>query len=184
MDINEVFRRRRSVRSYSNQPVPEEAISRCLEAARLAPSWRNGQPWHFIVVRDLETIQKLMRTSSLAGAANLWLKDAPVVLVACAEPRVSGDKDDQPYYLVDVAIALEHAILAATAEGLGTCWIGGFSEDKVREVLSIPQQIRVVAMTPLGYPADGKGMYDRLAKVGMRRLRRRSLEEIVRYEKW
>jgi len=184
MDINEVFRRRRSVRSYSSQPVPEEAIARCLEAARLAPSWRNGQPWHFVVVRDRKTIQKLMRTSSLAGATNLWLKDVPVVLVACAEPRMSGDKDDQPYYLVDVAIALEHAILAATAEGLGTCWIGGFNEDKVREVLSIPQSIRVVAMTPLGYPTGEKGLYDRLAAVGKRRLRRRSLEEIVRYEKW
>jgi nitroreductase len=184
MDLREVFRRRRSVRKYGNRPVPEEAVHRCLEAARLAPSWRNGQPWHFVVVRDKETIRKLTRASSLGGAANLWLKDAPVVLVACGEPSVSGDKDDQPYYLVDVAVALEHAILAATAEGLGTCWIGGFSEDKVREVLAIPPQIRVVAMTPLGYPADQKGLYDRLARVGMRRLRRRSLEEIVRYEKW
>jgi len=184
VDLYETIRRRRSVRKYKNDPVPEEAITRCLDAARLAPSWRNGQPWRFIVVRNRETIQQLMRTGSMGGAANLWMKDAPLVLVACAEPRISGDKGDQPYYLVDVAIALEHLVLAATAEGLGTCWIGGFNEDRVRQALDIPDHIRVVAMTPLGHPADEKGLYDRLAVVGKRQARRLSLQEIVRYEKW
>ncbi|MDH7486722.1 MAG: nitroreductase family protein [Anaerolineae bacterium] len=184
MDFYETIRRRRSVRRYSDQPVPEEAITRCLEAARLAPSWRNGQPWRFIVVRDRNTIRRLTRANWGAGAINLWLKDAPVLVVACADPRPSGLKGDQPYYLVDVAIALEHLVLAATAEGLGTCWIGGFSEEKVREILGIPPHIRVVAMTPLGYPADEKGLYDRLAVVGKRQTRRLSLQEIVRYEKW
>jgi nitroreductase len=184
MDIHDVFRRRRSVRKYRKQPVPPEAVERCLEAARLAPSWRNGQPWHFIIVREQEAIQQLVRAGWLGGAINLWLKDVPLIVVACADPRPSGQKGDQPYYLVDVAIALEHLVLAATAEGLGTCWIGGFNEEKVREVLDIPNRIRVVAMTPLGYPADGKGLYDRLAAVGKRRLRRKSLEENTRYEKW
>ena len=184
MDFHETIRRRRSVRKYSDQSVPAEVITRCLEAARLAPSWRNGQPWRFIVVRDRETIQRLVRANWLGGVVNLWLKDVPVVIVACAEARASGDKGDQLYYLVDVAIALEHVVLAATAEGLGTCWIGGFSEDKVRDVLGIPDHIRVVAMTPLGYPADGRGLYDRLAFVGKRHWHRKPLSEIVRYEKW
>jgi nitroreductase len=184
MDVYETMRQRRSVRSYRDDPVPDEVITRCLEAARLAPSWRNGQPWRFVVVRDRETIQRLMRANYGAGVANLWLKDAPVVIVACAEPRLSGEKADQSYYLVDVAIALEHLILAATAEGLGTCWIGGFSEEKVRRLLGIPDGIRVVAMTPLGYPAEGKGLYDRLAAVGKRQLSRKALEEIVHYETW
>jgi len=184
MEFYETIRRRRSVRKYSDRPVPEEVVTRCLEAARLAPSWRNGQPWRFIVVRDRRTIQRLVRANWLAGAINWWLKDVPVLVVACAEPKQSGLKGDQPYYLVDVAIALEHFILAATAEGLGTCWIGGFNEDKVRKVLGIPSHIRVVAMTPLGYPADGKGLYDRLAMVGKRHWRRKPLSEIVRYERW
>ena len=184
MDFYETVRRRRSVRKYSDKPVPEEAITRCLEAARLAPSWRNGQPWRFIVVRERETIQRLVRANYLAGAVNWWLKDVPVLVVACAEPRESGSKGDLSYYLVDVAIGLEHFVLAATAEGLGTCWIGGFDEDRVREVLGIPSHIRVVALTPLGYPAEERGLYDRLALLGKRHWRRKSLSEIVRYEKW
>jgi len=184
MDFREVIRARRSVRKFRPDPVSDEVLGRCLEAARLAPSWRNGQPWRFVVVRDRETIGRLVRAGWLGGMINLWLRDAPVVVVACADPRPSGSKGDQSYYLVDVAIALEHLVLAATSEGLGTCWIGGFSEEKVREVLSIPELIRVVAMTPLGYPADGVGLYDRLATVGKRQVRRKSLDEIVRYDKW
>jgi len=184
MDLHEVILRRRSVRKYSPQPVPEQSLDRCLEAARLAPSWRNGQPWHFIVVRDRQLIHGVTRANYLLGAVNPWLKDAPLIIVACADPGPSGDKGDQPYYLVDVAIALEHLVLAATAEGLGTCWIGGFSEEKVRTVLGIPGHIRVVAMTPLGYPADGRGLYDRLATLGKRMVRRKTLAEIVHYDGW
>jgi nitroreductase len=184
MDIYETIQRRRSVRKYSQRPVPAEAITRCLEAARLSPSWRHGQPWHFVLVRDVETIRRLVTTGWLAGAANRWMMDAPVVLVACADPRPSGVKGDQSYYLVDVAIAVEHFILAATAEGLGTCWIGGFDETRVRAVLAIPDHIRVVAMTPVGYPADEPGLYDRVAAAGKRLLRRKPLEEIVHHDRW
>lgn len=184
MDFYEAVRRRRSVRKFRDGLVPDEVITRCLEAARLAPSWRNGQPWHFVVVRDRQTIARLTRANYGAGVANLWLNDAPVLVVACAEPERSGKKTDQPMYLVDVAAALEHLVLAATAEGLGTCWVGAFSEEKVRAVLGIPERIRVVALTPLGYPADDKGLYDQLADLGKRQRPRKTLEEIVHYDAW
>lgn len=184
MEFYEAVRRRRSVRKYKNDPVPDEVITRCLEAARLAPSWRNGQPWHFVVVRDRQTIARLTRANYGAGVANLWLNDVPVVIVACGEPRLSGKKADQSMYLVDVAAALEHVVLAATAEGLGTCWVGAFSEEKVRAVLGVPDRIRVVALTPLGYPADEKGLYDQLANLGKRQRPRRTLDEIIHYDTW
>jgi len=184
MDFYEAVRRRRSVRKFKSDVVPDEVIRRCLEAARLAPSWRNGQPWHFIVVHDRQTIRRLTRANYGGGVANLWLNDVPVVIVACGEPRMSGKKADQSIYLVDVAAALEHLVLAATAEGLGTCWVGAFSERRVRKVLGIPGHIRVVALMPVGYPADEKGLYDHLASVGKRQRQRKTLEEIVHYDEW
>ncbi len=122
MDFTEVIAARKSIRNYSNKPINKETIMKCLEAARLAPSWANKQCWHFIVVTDKDKIEKLSST------INFWLKDAPAVVVACGDPSKSGFKNDQHYYLVDVAIAFEHFVLAATNEGLGTCWMGGFDE--------------------------------------------------------
>jgi nitroreductase len=176
MEFMDVVAARKSVRKYSDAPVEDEKIARCLEAARLAPSWRNLQCWRFIVVKDKDTI------AGLANLINLWLKSAPAVIVACAAPSKSGVHNGQSYYLVDTAIALEHIVLAATNEGLGTCWIGGFDEAKFKAALGIPKEIRVVAMTPLGYPAEKEGLWARGAKALMGR--RKTIDEIVHREKW
>jgi len=106
----------------------------------------NTQCWTFIVVTDPE-IRK-----ALAKAGNPWIAQAPVIIVACADPTKPGTKGDQEYYMLDVGIAMEHLILAAADRGLGTCWIGAFDEDVARSVLGVPETIRVVASTPLGYP--------------------------------
>jgi nitroreductase len=137
MDFMEAVRKRRSVRKYKTEPVPEELLSQVLEAARLAPSGGNGQPWHFIVVKDPER-KRMLDISD-------WAQRAPVVIVGCTE--ASGQ--------TDIAIAFEHLVLAAANLGLGTCWIGRWgADDEIKRVLGIPANVRVLAVTPLGYPDE------------------------------
>jgi nitroreductase len=151
---------------------------KCLEAARAAPSWANKQCWHFIVVTDRDKIEKL------SSMINFWIKEAPAVVVACGDPSRSGFKNDQHYYLVDVAIALEHFVLAATNEGLGTCWMGGFDEEVVKAQLGIPGEIKVVALTPVGYPSEDDGLASKAIKTIVGSKKRKPIEEIVHSEKW
>jgi nitroreductase len=178
MDFAEVIAARKSVRDYSNKPVNKETIMKCLEAARFAPSWANKQCWHFIVVTDRNKIEKLSST------INFWLKNAPAAVVACGDPSKSGFKNDQHYYLVDVAIALEHFVLAATNEGLGTCWMGGFDEKIVKSLLGIPTEIKVVALTPIGYPSENDGLVSKTIETMVGSKKRKPIEEIVHSEKW
>lgn len=151
MDVFEAIRTRRSVRSYSTRPIPSEVLERMRQALRYAPSACNFQPWHFIFVTDSDLRQKV------AEAANgqLWMAQAPLIVAACGFPdkaykHVGGYGNSVE---IDIAIALDHLTLAAVAEGLGTCWIAAFSEKKVKRLLEVPEKVRVVAMTPLGYPA-------------------------------
>ncbi|MDQ7795090.1 MAG: nitroreductase family protein [bacterium] len=150
MEIREAIRERRSVRAYRPDPVPEAALEAVLEAARLAPSGSNRQPWRFVVVTDPR------RRVALVGVARgqRFVGEAPVVIAAVAlEPdRVMSCQ--VPAYAVDLAIAVDHMTLAAVAEGLGTCWIGSFDQDQARELLNIPPDRKIVALLPLGYPAD------------------------------
>jgi len=169
VELMEVIRKRRSVRRYKPDPVAEEDIKYVLEAARLAPSWANTQCWHFVVVTD-EDVKKEVAE---AGNGNRWIARAPVIVVACADPAGPGARDDIPNYLVDMGIAIEHLILAATERGLGTCWIGAFHESKVKEALGVPGNIRVVASTPLGYPDEAPAARSR-----------KGLEEIVSYNRY
>ncbi len=169
MELMEVIRKRRSVRRYKPDPVPEEDIEYVLEAARLAPSWANTQCWHFVVVTDEDVKKEVAQ----AGNGNRWIARAPVIIVACADPTGPGTRDDIPNYLVDMGIAIEHLILAATERGLGTCWIGAFHESKVKEALGVPGNIRVVASTPLGYPDEAPAPVSR-----------KGLEEIVSYNRY
>lgn len=173
MEFYEVLKTRRSVRSYSSDPIPEEKLRNVLEAARIAPSGGNRQPWKFIVMRD----EKLKRKVAEACNNQMFISEAPVVIVACGRDigHNRGGYMGSLSMVMDVSIAVTHIILAARAEGLGTCWIGAFNNEKVKEVLDIPQQYDVVAVTPLGYP---KGKAFRESK------RRKSLEEIVCYEKF
>ncbi len=170
MDFYEVVRKRRSIRRYLPKKVEEEKLNRILEAARLAPSAANKQPWRFIVVKSKELKGKLR-----AAYDKDWFIEAPAIIVACADPREAWIRSDgEEYWKVDVAIALEHLVLAAANEGLGTCWIAAFKEEEVKKTLKIPNHVRVVAMTPLGYPAEEKGPVSK----------RKKLSELIHYEEW
>ncbi len=153
MNVLEAIRTRRSVRSFAaHKPIPAEVTARMREALRLAPSACNIQPWHFIFVADATLRREVAQVSN----GQNWMADAPLLVVGCGFPEQAyqrmggyGNSID-----VDVAIALDHLTLAAVAEGLGTCWIGAFDETKVKHLLGIPERVKVVAMTPLGYPSS------------------------------
>lgn len=168
MDVFEAIRIRRSIRKYIEKPVEKKKLSKILEAVRLAPSAMNKQPYNLVVVTDKQTIEKL------SSACNQeWV--APIMVVVCAFPDRSWVREDgEEYWKADVAIAMHSLSLAAVEEELGTCWIAAFEEEKVRRILRIPSEVRVMAMTPLGYPAEKKGPVTK----------RKTLEELIRYEKW
>jgi nitroreductase len=173
MKVMEAIAERRSIRSFSGQPVEEEKLLRVLEAGRLAPSARNMQDWKFVVVKDPGLRQRLAE----AARNQKFVGQAPVVIVAC------GTSDyvmtcDQLTYPIDVAIAVDHMTLAAVEEGLGTCWIGAFYEDKVKEILEVPETVRVVALLPLGYPVEPAKTAEAILKP------RKTLGEIVVYDGW
>ena len=169
MDVMDAIRARYSVRKYKNKKIEEDKLLRILEAGRAAPSAKNLQEWRFVVVHDREKIQRLM-----AAAKNQrFVGEAPVVIAACAETDYYIMSCGQFAYPIDVAIAVDHMTLAAVEEGLGTCWVGAFYEDQVKEILNIPGRIRVVQLLSLGYPDDSIGTK-----------RRKPLSEIVMYDEW
>jgi nitroreductase len=145
MDFFEGVESRRSIRKYKPDVIPHEDLHKILEAARLAPSAANRQPWSFILVRDAE------RKKALAEVARkqAFLADAYVIVVAISNPRISEKWHDK-----DVMIAIEHMVLAATALGYGTCWIGAFTEEAVKTLLKIPNEMHVVALLPIGRPDE------------------------------
>lgn len=150
--VMEVIKKRWSVRAYRPDPVPEEMLMEILEAARLAPSAHNDQPWHFIVVKDAG----LRKALAEACRGQFFVAEAPIVIVGCADLRVArghigGFMDSYP---VDLAIAMQQLMLVAAEFGLGTCWIGAFSENRVKELLNLPPCVRPVAITPLGFPNE------------------------------
>jgi nitroreductase len=150
MNVIECIKARRSVRSYADRPVEEEKLNQVLEAARLAPSACNRQEWKFVVVRD----EKLRRRLAEAACGQDFVAEAPVVIAACAVDSTHVMTCGHPAHLIDLAIAVDHMTLAARELGLGTCWIGAFHQDKVREVLGIPDSIQVGLLLPLGYPTQ------------------------------
>ncbi|MEO0075552.1 MAG: nitroreductase family protein [candidate division WOR-3 bacterium] len=184
MDFWQVIYNRKSTRNFSSQPVEQEKIIKVLEAARLAPSWQNRQCWRFIVVQDPEKIKKIGQLNPFTLNINFFLRKVPVIIVACANPKDSGQRNGKDYYLVDTAIAMEHLILAATDLGLATCWIGAFDEKMIKEVLEIPDPIRVVALTPLGYAAEKEGVVDKVSKFVAKGAKRKPLEQIAYFDKW
>jgi nitroreductase len=182
MEVFSAISQRRSIRAYQEREIGEEKLQRVLEAGRLAPSAKNRQEWRFIVVRDLETRRKLVS----AALGQRFIEQAPVTIVACAIATDYYMPCGQPAYTVDVSIALSFMILEATELGLGTCWLGAFHEDAVKDILNIPEAMRVVAMTPLGYPAEERGgvvgyRMDRAVATGAYR---KPLDEIIYYEKY
>jgi len=152
MNVLEAIRMRRSVRAYASKPIPSDVLDRLRQALQFAPSACNLQPWRFIFVFDQHIRQRLAQ----AAQKQLFIADAPLIVVGCGLPQQayqtmggSGNSVD-----IDVAIALDHLTLAAVSEGLGTCWIGAFDEREIKELLSVPRQAKVVALMPVGYPAS------------------------------
>ena len=150
MDFFDVVNGRYSTRAYEDKPVEEEKLHKILDAARLAPSASNRQEWRFIVVRDAEKRRKLADIAHKQA----FVGQAPVVLAACAVTDNHLMACGQLCYPIDLAIALEHVALAATALGLGTCWIGAFDEAAAKKLLGVPADVRIVQLMPLGYPSD------------------------------
>ncbi len=165
LDVMEIIKKRRSIRKYKQESIPNGIINQVLEAARLAPSGSNRQPWHFIVVKDLETKKKL--------GLHPWAAEAPVIIVGVIDPT------EGRWYIIDGSIAFEHIVLAATNFGLGTCWMGrllknsGETDERIKRVLGIPKHMRVLAVTPLGFPAEEPKPKER-----------KTLQEIVHYERF
>ena len=170
MEVMEAIQERRSVRAYEPREVEDDKLLRILEAGRLSPSASNRQERRFVVVKDAG-MRKLL---SEAAKNQKFVAEAPVVIVACA----AVDTDyvmmcGQLAYPIDTAIAVDHMTLQAVEEGLGTCWIGAFDEERVKEILDIPDEVRVVSLLPIGYPADVSRPKSRMR-----------LDEIVMQEKW
>jgi len=169
MDIYQIITSRRSIRKYKPDPVETEKLLRVLEAARMAPSACNKQPWHLIVIRD-EKIKTRLQTVYNRE----WFYTAPVIICACGEPAVSWTrKDGRNYQDVDLAITFDHLVLAATAEGLGTCWIGAFEPGPLKEILGIPNGIEPILLTPLGYPDEAPPARER-----------KPAKEVIRWNTW
>ncbi len=143
MDVRAAISARRSIRKYDKKPLPAELLEELLEPARRAPSASNAQRWSMVVVTDDDTKKKLMK----ASGNQRFVGDCSAYLVAVAEPGA-------PYPAVDVAIALDHLSLVAAEKGLGTCWIGDFEPEEVKEVLDIPKDRDIPICMTLGYPAQ------------------------------
>ena len=154
MNVMEAIEKRRSIRVYENTPVSREQLMTFLEAIHLAPSWKDMQCWQVIVLSDRERIlapgELLHHNPRQTGV----FENVPYFIAVAADPAQSGDEEGKPYYMTDIGICLENACLAATEMGLGTCWIGWFDEQPIKEFLGLPENLRLVALTPLGVPAQ------------------------------
>ena len=166
MGFLELVSNRYSVRAYKPDPVEEDKLQQVLEAARLAPTAANRQSFQLVVIRTAERKEALQR---IYGRD--WFVEAPIVICACGIPAQNWvRKDGKNYNDVDVAIVMDHLILAAADLGLGTCWIGAFDPEAARKVLELPEGVEPVVFTPLGYPADQ-----------LRPKQRKDLSDLVRY---
>jgi nitroreductase len=185
MDVSEAIRKRRSIRKFKPDPIPEEKIRLLLESARLAPSGTNTQPWRFIIVKDNGTKKKLQE----AAHNQRHVKSAPVIIVCCADLKAFKEFSERVDELIEsgalpertrevfipylkkgmdtvtkdalmiaaaanVAIAVEHIVLQAVEIGLGTCWVRWYEDDKVKEILDIPEYVEVMALLPVGVPDE------------------------------
>lgn len=181
METLQVISKRASLKArLSSREVEEEKITKILDAARLAPSARNMQPWRFIVVRGKEAVETLVREAF--SETNLVVREAPVVIVACAKPSDDIVRDGKEYYLFDVGLAVENMLLAATDLGLVTHPMTGVNEDKLKGILNIPGEVRFVVATPLAYPLEGS--YEAAAQERLGQRTRKSLKELVYSNTW
>ena len=169
MDVFTAIRDRYSVRGYKPDPVSDEDLATVLEAARQAPTAANRQPFRIVVIHTAGREEELARVYG-----RRWFTQAPLVLAFVAVPGEAWRRmDDKPYDEVDATIAMDHLVLAATALGLGTCWVAAFDPAAAREVLRLPDDVEPIAFTPLGYPDKDRAQTSR-----------RPLDELVKYERW
>ncbi len=144
MDVFEAIQERRSIRAFTNTPVPREKLEKILEAARLAPSAKNIEPWHFIAVTDLEKRKILSK-----GRFAKFVAESPVVIVSCGDKKASPD-----WYAIDVALAVENMVLTAISEGLSTCCVGSFDEKEVKQAIGVPENLEVLILLAVGYSRE------------------------------
>jgi nitroreductase len=169
MEFNELITQRFSVRAYKPDPVEDDKLKAVLEAARMAPTAANRQPFQIIVMHTAGCQSELRRIFPRE-----WFSQAPLLICACGVPRNAWVRSDNRRYLdVDVAIVMDHLILAAANLGLGTCWIAAFDATAAREILRLPEEVEPLIFTPLGYPAIEAGPKER-----------KPLADLVRYEHW
>ena len=179
MEVMEAIKTRRSVRKYKPTPVKKEDLDLVLEAARWAPSWANTQCWRFIIVRDPDMKAKLSATLTTWNPAATAVREAPVLIVLCAEVGKSGMYKGEAttakgdWHMFDAALAMQNLVLAAHSLGLGTVYVGALDDTKAAEILGVPEGFVLVAMTPLGYP-EGEPKTPP----------RKELSDLVFHERW
>jgi nitroreductase len=168
----EAIRKRRSVRKYEDTPVSDDQVKQVVETLFYAPSWANKMGWQVLVVKDAATREKLSAAIEGNPGARA-VAQAPVLIAVCMDPAASGSLPGREYFMVDAGILMDHLMLEAADLGLGTVFIGMFDEDKVREVLGVPAEFKIVGLTPLGVPAKIPGERPRA-----------DLDQVVHWEKW
>lgn len=169
MDFQELIRTRYSVRAYTSLPIDDSVLARILEAGRLAPTAANRQAFGIVVAATADRKDELGRVYR-----RTWFTQAPLVLAVCALPsKAWRHEDGTSMAMVDAAIVMDHLILAAANEGLGTCWIAHFNKAAAREAFALPEDVEPILLTPLGHPADSP-----------RPKKRKPMEELVHHERW
>jgi nitroreductase len=169
MEFEQLIHARYSVRAYKRDPIPEQVLAKLLEAARIAPTAANRQAFRILVIQTVGREKELKR---IYGRD--WFVQAPVVIAVCALTDSCWVRaDGKSYCDVDAAIVMDHLILAAADQGLGSCWVGAFDARAARRILKLPESVEPIAFTPLGYPGDQPGQK-----------KRKSIVELVRYESW
>lgn len=181
METLETMRKRCSLKAHlSGRAIEPEKIARILDAACLAPSARNSQPWRFIVVQGKEAVEALAQTA-FKGPGSV-VQQAPAIIVVCARPGDDVTIDGKEYYLFDVGLAVENMVLAATDLGLVTHLMASFNEAEMRRLLHIPDNFRVVIVTPLAYPIEAS--YDEAAEERLDQRTRKGLGEVAYFGRW
>lgn len=173
MEFYDVIKTRRSIRNYLEKDISQDVLERVLNAAKVAPSGNNCQPWSFVVVRDMGRKKRIAEASYGQG----FIAEAPVVVACCARRYPNSyEPRKENAYLADAIIAIDHLVLAARNEGLGSCWIGAFHDKEVKRILNVPDDVDVVMVVPLGYPTSDSAFTDNFY--------RKSLKEICFFEEY
>lgn len=166
MDFYDVINTRRSIRKFSRMSIPEDIVIKIMTAAGMAPSGSNRQNWKYILIKDKHKQQQLVELCSNQS----FIGEAPIIVVVCGKDMSSaynrGGYMGKLGMLMDVSITFTHFMLAARAEGLGTCWVGYFDNDKIKELLEVPDGWEVAAISPLGYPQFNDVFHEQVSRIG------------------